>query len=151
MLFLEDVMKYAVAAVIAVVLVGCTNEQWSPQSDSLADHMLDCNGQDATECAITHFVEVAGYEPRQQCQDVTRATTFDYVSHDVVSKKCGEDRLGCVTAYSPNGGIATIENNEDGRVPAVSAHEAMHILLRCETGNFDEAHLKTVWEGLRTN
>jgi hypothetical protein len=146
-------MKYQAVILGLLSLTSACVDRWTPPEDSTAeviDSMLKCD-EDPSVCAIAHFTETMGFEPRVECQEAARATMLDFVDSNTLHRKCGQDRVACVTAYSLTGSVATLETSELGLTPAVSVHEITHVLLRCQKSDFDSDHRLPVWNLLRTD
>lgn len=145
-------LRVALTVLLAGLSVACTTKTFVYAAEhrrAWSEDMIDCGDQDPTECAIDHYSQLAGIAPRLDCQDIARATTFEFMAPAEVERRCGSDGVaGCLIGYSAEGGHALLAEDAYGRDPVAAAHETMHALLRCQNSDADNHHRSGVWRGL---
>lgn len=94
-----------------------------------------------TQDPIEYALEVYG-DVSPACEARVRAIEFEVAPLEDVRNRCQNQRaLGCVEKYDAVGARALIA---EGEGLDTYAHEAMHILLRCEWRQ-DPGHIHEVW------
>ena len=78
-----------------------------------------------------------------ECWDTVLATEVVTLSSAELQRVCNTSTVkGC--GYTDTG----VVYRESGTSEYVEAHELLHVLLRCETGDSDRGHTASVWSRL---
>ena len=124
-------MLLAAAAVLAVVSSAC-----GPTWDN--EDLGDPSGY-----ALQAFEDVYGTAPRSTCVARVHSLRVVYESAERISAECGLlGSEGCQKYAADGSDVAYVADNHS---TWVVAHEVMHMILRCETGEADVAHASDVW------
>jgi hypothetical protein len=112
-----------------------------------------CGSEDASECAVQEFKAHLGAGSKADigsCMETLMASTFTTKPANDMDGLCKAGNVvGCMSHYSVDGATILVADSTDGQSKITAAHEMMHVLLQCVSGDPDAHHRKAAWTNIR--